>query len=460
MLTKAVSGVLVVALICLHGCAGPAHIPDAHRQPDRSGEYPVGIITSQSTPETGVDFSVRGKGQGAGAGAVEGMLSCMDAASGGSDFAALALLLCLPIGTAVGAAAGAVTTASSASAAATETALAQQALAHASQARLAENVQARLAGDSATPVAGIIDTAATSTGTAAGYSTLLEVGLLEIIFKSSGKKTAPLCLHMKASATKRDAASGQQLDTLESVYHGDCLTHDDWVSDSGSRVIREVATGYTMLSENIADELYLGYVPDTDNSVQNAGRQRQVPRYVLAPEYPPLEEPKFAFKPFKHHQADYGGYGGLQFTTIDSLTPVFTWEAFPRAFDSFTLPGSVPEDISYELRLYQGAVTELDAVAPLRVLLTVRSIRENRYALPHTLKPCNWYFWTVRARFTLSGSPHVTEWAGAYTSLGGDLSPSADRRSSGNLLRPWPSSYLYYPFRTPADAAYGGECHD
>jgi len=470
ILHRATASILVLVHISLYGCATPGHIPEAHRQQDRSGDYPVGITYTRFVPEVGADFRVRGKGQGAGAGALEGILSCADAASGGGDFAALALLLCLPVGAAVGAVAGAVTTESATAAADAETGLQSHALNLTSQARLAESVQARLSGSDASPVASIVDAAAlpapsadgpdATASTAAGHRTLLEVVLLEIMFRSSGKKAAPLCLQMRASATKREAASGQQLDAMESTYQGDCVMLEDWTRDGGKKVVREIGIGYEILAENIADELYLVYVPATGNSDSSTVKPRKVPGFVLAPEYPPLEEPSYAFRPFKRHASDYGGYGGLQFTIIDDLTPVFSWEPFPRPFDTFAPQDAAPVDVSYELRLYEGAITGLDAVAPARVVHTVRGIRENRLAWPHTLQPCHWYFWTVRARFTLNGTPRVTEWAGAYSSPGGDLYPSADRRASGGLLRPWPGSYLYYPFRTPADAAYGGECSD
>lgn len=470
ILHRTTAAILILIHISLYGCATPGHIPEAHRQQDRSVDYPVGITYTSYVPEVDVDFRVRGKGQGAGAGALEGMLSCADAASGGGDFAALVLLLCLPVGAAVGAVAGTVTTESATTAAAAEAGLQQQAVTLTSQASLAESVRARLAGSDAAPGVVIVDNAPTpappADGTAAtasavdSYSTLLEVVLLDIVFRSSGKKAAPLCLQMRASATKREAASGQQLDAMESSYQGDCALYEDWIRDGGRKVMREIATGYEILAENIADELYLVYVPATAKGDLGTGQPRKVPDFVLAPEYPPLEDLKLAFKPFKQHRADYGGFGGLQFTTIDNLTPVFAWEAFPRPFDEFTPQGAAPEDISYELRLYEGALTGLDAVAPARVLHTVRGIRENRLAWPHSLRPCNWYFWTVRARFSLHGVPRVTEWAGVYSSLGGDLYPSADRRSSGGLLHPWPGTYLYYPFSTPADAAYGGACGD
>lgn len=112
----------------------------------------------------------------------------------------------------------------------------------------------------------------------------------------------------------------------------------------------------------------------------------------------------------------------------------------------------MPEDVTYEFRLYEGRLIANDALAPMRVLHTVRGLRETQYAYPQELTSCKWYFWTVRAKFDFNGFPRVTEWAGAYDSRGGKFYSSHDRRGSSSEL---PSSYLYYPFRTGRCFIYG-----
>lgn len=126
------------------------------------------------------------------------------------------------------------------------------------------------------------------------------------------------------------------------------------------------------------------------------------------------------------------GWGGMHFVDVDSLTPTLSWETFPRPFDM-----SVGDfaNITYDVRIYMGNVLNNSlAVEPSTLLQHVTDLVEPHYSLVTPLQPCSRYFWTVRARFTLNGTRRVTEWAGAYYTAGGEVSPS---------------HRFYYPFRTP-----------
>jgi TPR repeat protein len=63
---------------------------------------------------------------------------------------------------------------------------------------------------------------------------------------------------MQATATKSDALTGKQLDTLTMVFHGDCASNDDWTEDNGSKVIQGINAGYETLSEKIAYRYFSG----------------------------------------------------------------------------------------------------------------------------------------------------------------------------------------------------------
>ena len=74
------------------------------------------------------------------------------------------------------------------------------------------------------------------------------------------------------------------------------------------------------------------------------------------------------------------------------------------------------------------------------------------------LQPCTYYFWTMRARFSVDGYPRVTEWAGAYNTGGLTVEPWWARRSYRPMLAGAAASEgaFYFPFRTPSAA--GGRC--
>ena len=96
-------------------------------------------------------------------------------------------------------------------------------------------------------------------------------------------------------------------------------------------------------------------------------------------------------------------------------------------------------------------------MSPVTLVHEVSGLKEPSYALAEPLQPCGWYFWTVRARFKLNGFPRITEWAGAYKTLGGNIYPSYSRRNVTSITNVWPANYLYYPFRTP-DRDLGDSC--
>jgi hypothetical protein len=85
------------------------------------------------------------------------------------------------------------------------------------------------------------------------------------------------------------------------------------------------------------------------------------------------------------------------FTEVDSTRPSLSWEAFQ--------PPAGGNWVVYDLRLYKS---ENDS--PGRVTLEENGLPFPRYQFQKGLEPCAKYFWTVRARFRVSGREEATEW--------------------------------------------------
>lgn len=481
-------------LICtqslLYGCAGHS-LPNAHHQRDQESDFPVWIVYPKYDPIVEVDVDiVKGKGKvpskakgvalgaGAGAGALNATANvCGPAAPADFGDEILVLLafevVCIPVAATTGAVYGAVKFASTYDAnRETKTEPAgdrnppedelRPLIPRVSQQKLANAVHEKLAEVS--PSLPVLISRNSIDGAYRGdnYHTILKVTFQKIIFKKYEWKNDLICLQMQATATKLDALTKQPLGTITAVFNGDCASYYGWHNNGGSKITEEVETGYDILSEKIADELYLLYHPAVKNTAGVWAGNRRVPEFVLAPKSPALKESWFRIR-------GPSFFGGFQATELSSLNPTFRWETFPREFDDFTMVGRDPEDVTYEFRLYEGKVIPVgarDVVAPLRVLHTARGLKDNYYEYPHELTPCTWYFWTVRAKFYLNGYPRIIAWTEVYDSSSEvEVYPSYKKkrnRTGDSKARRWPvSSYLYFPVRTSGCARPpGADCEN
>jgi hypothetical protein len=458
----------------LSGCSAISGIPNHYYDLDRQNEYPLAIVPAQFPPEVVIDFDVTGKGGGAAQGAGRGMLECMRAGQGGGDFAALAVLLCMPFGATIGAIHGA-TTAESADKveeinrqfrAELTSVRRQETIAHEAADYLGKlGIQADVMDASSGPRSAD-DLPHYAPGQFKGYGGVLELRVLELHVKSSGKKGADLCLSMNLVARKIDGHAGEERDELEHRVSRGCRSTESWMHDGGKPLFEEIRAGYTLAARQIVDEFYLIYYPrvDVDRAKVHSGTGEtepqpkadefipSAPTFVLRPIQPALTTQPEA-NIFASAPKNRIGYGGLQFADVKTLSPRFKWEPFPRDFDlqDTQTKNTRITDVVYDFQIYEGFSGPLKAVLPLRPIYTRSGLQESQHQIEEELSYCSWYFWTVRARFRLNDVPRVTEWAGAYESAGGFMSPGAYRRNRKSIVWMWPPDYLYYPFRTPAD---------
>ncbi len=437
-----------IAVASISGCAAMSKDNPSLYSVDRAEDYPVTIVAATFVPTIDIEFSNSGKLGGALSFAGRGLVEC---------FPLLAVPYLWPFCAApviaLGAV-GAVTTPPKSEGDPVRLA-SQNNHGKAAQEMLAEKAGIYLAdistklisqaGPEVTGPSSISDRPEYKAPLPTARGSLLELSILNIRYYGFDATNPfrfdgyPLvCLRMTVRGRKIDAVTSKVIDTMDYTRTIECQTVEQWLTDGGIRFRTALEDGYLILAETLIDRLYLVYYPPRRER-GSGDPARPVPEYVLAPITPPAPEVYLDFRSITKKAKHVQGFGGMHFVDVDSLTPDFSWEAFPRPFDMPVGENSFT-NITYDIRIYASSVWTL-APEPTTLLQEVTGLVEPRYSVATPLQPCKHYFWTVRARFNLNGIRRVTEWAGAYFTVGGEVSPS---------------HIYYYPFRTPGSGDTAG----
>lgn len=436
-LSSLIFWVLIPSL--LSGCASVYTERAALRNADSSAEYPVTTISARFEPTVTVDFAVSGKADGAKKGVGAAVLECSPSLAAG-PFAPFIFVPCAALAGVVGGTVGAIYAAPKSEIDTfRQASKASQGIAV--QAPLAEHARLYLAEVTGYPPvpAGPTLVGPESASERPVYAraegaggTLLEMGLQDVHYSGSGQAGADVCLYMSARGRKINAVTGELIEELNPALAIDCLRPENWIADEGRRFRTALEDGYKALARLLVDKLYFIY-RSAERQPHEEGAARVVPQYALAPIAPRAPEMYLDLRVITKKARHVQGFGASHFVDVSSLSPAFSWERFPRAFDQ---PAGGFSAVSYDLRLYDSReVWDGKFAMPVRLLLERTGLTEPLYALDLPLQACTRYFWTVRARFTLNGTRRVTEWAGAYHTPGGEVAPSP---------------LYYFPFRTPA----------
>lgn len=468
----------LTALCLVHllnsGCSSLTVTPESYYELRPEKTDPLLVVRASYLPQVDSNFLLRGKGEGAAAGAGTGFAQCAVYSLATGPYAPLwATLLCPPTMAAL-AVAGATQAETREKAIQAEAELDRVLTDLQTQERLAHEVMRYLEenGLSATLAdAGRVSGPKTPGDAPSyrelpypGHPTLLEIGLSEIRFDSPGTRSLYACLNLKAQVRSLELPGNRIRQTFEYRQSAGCRAVEAWLEKGSSELPQVLEQAYRRLVQVVVDELFLMYYPrpsaeaktrsDTMAAVPELHR-RLVPEFALRPISPILKGPELnlltAFSGKK--RGILHGFGGLQFTDVDSLTPVFTWESFPRAQDVAHAGGNEAafSDVSYDFKIYDGVIGLGNAIRPSDVVYERTGLTNPEHRPDQPLDHCGWYFWTVRARFKLNGSPRVTEWSGIYHTVGGKVYPAAYRRNQGSVLtRVDFGEKLYMPIRTPA----------
>ncbi len=410
----------------------------------------IGLVTGQAEPTYDFDSIVEGKGQGAGGGALRGAGSCAQLIDSGdsSGFSLLLAIVCLPIGALVGAVAGAN------SAAPAELIDDARSRAQEGIAALRLNEEVLLSGlehakalgfevHALDPSAGPAkpDDAPSYASLAGTVDSVIEISVTRVDAKSSGREGVPVSFGIQAQVRIVDVRNGRVLDSYLIRRAGQTRPAEEWLADEGVTLRTELQARVRDYPVQVLEELLI-YRPA--NPAEPAAKSKErVPGYALRAIDPPIRTKMPGFHPFKETRCgkDYVGgptYGWLERFPLDTLKPVFRWDALPRDFDLVlgNDPGQV-QDIRYDFRIFGASGVAYERFGLLEAF----------HALEEPLAPCDEFRWTVRARFTLDGLPRVTEWMGAYNTIGGYVDPRWIRGHPGKpRLYVFPSDPIaFYP---------------
>lgn len=460
------------------GCAALTAIPENYYEVRRDAVAPLLVVRAEYLPRIDSDFRLRGKGQGTAAGAGTGFAYCALESLATGPFAPLMMTLLCPPMMVAGAVVGATQAEAKEKVVKAEANFDQILAELQTQDRLINEVmrylgtnglQATLADVERVPGPTAPELEPSYHGLPyAGYPTLLEVGLQEIRFDSPGTKSLYACLTLKARLRNLELPGNRVRQSFTYRQSAGCRPVEEWLRQGSDDFPRILEQAFGRLVEIAIDELFLMYHPQPlvegasvttpplqDTDVVPALHERLVPAFALRPVSPPLKEPGLniltAFTNKK--RGILHGFGGLQFTDVDSLTPAFVWESFPRPQDVAHADGTAAafSDVTYDFRLFNGAIGLGNVVGPRDVVYERTGLTRPEHQLDTPLDHCQWYFWTVRARFKLFGASRVTEWSGIFHSLGGKVYPASYRRDQESLVTAGNfGEKLYFPIRTPA----------
>jgi hypothetical protein len=252
-----------------------------------------------------------------------------------------------------------------------------------------------------------------------GADTVLEMSLRDIGFVAGSGSDPLTALFMLADVRVVEVANGSVVYMDTTTYVSRKRHLSEWLADGGRALRTELQNGQINTAEWIVDKLFLVeeikpvsmWLPTTICMFD-----------IYSPKTPSMQ----------FHNPHL-----LSTPQIDTLRPVFLWEAFPREVDrkaDSTGMLSKVTDITYDLKIWkvqdgypQEVAYEKIGFSP--ILKTVEkkvldpsqpasgptyktvSVAAAEYGLEKQLEPSTVYFWSIRARFKFSGQTRVTKWA-------------------------------------------------
>lgn len=215
--------------------------------------------------------------------------------------------------------------------------------------------------------------------------TILEISVQELGFQSEGYggNDPSLQFFMTARARCLRINEGAEIYSRDFIYLSGTYNLSEWAENNAKRLQREFDRSYDRLAERIIEEIFL-LVGDSRGGYGGCG---------LSPQYP---KPEYGF--FKKCQ---------EFVEIDSVQPVFKWEALSELEDNSL--GFISR-VVYDLKIWKADKGYLGDLVYGR-----NGLESSQHKIENPLEFSTSYFWTVRARFELNGRHRANDWAFAST---------------------------------------------
>lgn len=225
-----------------------------------------------------------------------------------------------------------------------------------------------------------------------GVDTVLEVTLRQVFlepgadYRGRVNLDPVLPLDMRARVRLLKTSDNSQVFADDYSYHGKRYQYSEWAASSGDKLMEGLKKGFVSLGRDISDRIFLLY-PFADRIGKG--------------------------------EAGHCGLGvlGPKDNLADDLSPLLSWQGFPRESDISLAPQDMKrvKNVRYELVVGTGGNGETPDV-----FYHVAGLNEISHRIPMRLEPDTRYFWSVRARFDLDGRRRVTDWA-TYCPFGSQL---------------------------------------
>ena len=271
--------------------------------------------------------------------------------------------------------------------------------------------------------------------------TTVEVQVTEAGFRGGSGAHPKVRFYLNAHIRLLNAKTGVELYTRDFQY----LSHErpfaEWFANSSKELSAGFQQAMVMLADQIVDELFHVTRFPFESGLWALPGTPEFGCCWFRPLYPAVQYTSL------WHQMRTNSPGiDIIYTSVDTRQPALKWETFPRPRDQKPANAEVIRQIgnvTYDLKVW-----ETSNGAPERLVYEVNGLNAPEYQLPNPLKAKTKYFWSFRARYTLSGQAQVTRWA--FSSVPSNTPSDYPQRQPGGTcdLDATPNNN-YYRFQTP-----------
>jgi hypothetical protein len=448
---------LTFTLLSLGGCAStPAPLsPESRMQLGR-----VGVLALSSTPS--IEFHTFAKGWAAGAakggavGVVNGLLNSLGEAIRNQPtgpYAVPAILITTVVMTTVSTLAYGVSGGLEAVPAKTAQRIQKELNAAIGDANLANDLAEKICtvAVSRTDLEryAVIHLGLSQFGTTAAYDdlakqdidTAMEVQITEAGFRGGSGFQPSVRFYLNARIRLLATHNGTEIYTRDFQYLSREHPFAEWFSDGSKELLSGFGQAMVTLADRIVDELFIVTNFPFDTGLWALPGQPEFGSCWIRPIYPELKYTSLWYS-IRHNSPGIN----ICYTEVDSLQPLFRWEAFPRPRDQKSSNAAVLSqitDVTYDLKIW-----EANSDYPERLVYDISGLHDPQHRPTFPLKQMTKYFWAIRTRYKLTGQSQVTRWA--FSSIPSNVpSDYPQRRPGGTCDLDNIPSTNYFRFITP-----------
>ena len=278
-------------------------------------------------------------------------------------------------------------------------------------------------------------------GARQGINTVVEVQFTEAGFRGGSGSQPKVSFYLNVHIRLFAADTQTEMYSRDFQYLSRERPFAEWFSDGAKELLSGFSQAMVTLAERIVDELFVVTNFPFGSGLWAFPGQPEFGTCWFRPIYPELKYTSLWYS-IRHNAPGIH----MRYPEVDSLQPLFQWEAFPRPRDQKASNASLLSkiaDVTYDLKIW-----EAPGDYPERLVYDISGLSDPQYRPPFPLKPQTKYFWTIRARYSLAGQSQVTRWA--FSNIPSNLPAEYPQRRPGGAcdLDAIPSTN-YFRFTTP-----------